>query len=1410
MIDILGIDLGTNSIGIAGRNKHNNEKLEKQIEYFAVHLFDCPLENKNNSKKTASYVSSASIKTTFRSARKLYKVRRYRKIATLKLLIRHGCCPLTIEDLEKWTKYDKDAAIKHQYPIDNKAFMSWIRLDFNNDGIPEYKTPYELRNELATIQLDFNDQTSRYKLGRAMYHIAQRRGFKSSKGTKADETTDVTDFTEDTDMAEELKKSESARCEKLAEYMNEHQLPTAGCAFHQLSENGTRVRDSQFQAIRSQYKSEITYIFRFQNGLDTKSELYTGLVSERKSDGTIFYKRKLGTQKGNVGKCLLEPGKPRCPESRPEYETFRTWSFINNIRFGDGCCRELTLQQKQRLVDDCFVKAKGELVFSDIRRWIEKETGEKYTYSRNKNESTINYKDNTSVPGCKVTYRLRELLKGKDTQWQDWRLCTEKTHTGKGNSSLHKVTYTWEDVWHICFTAENEEELASFAETAALDQKKLKQLWNAMNQGYASLSLKAINNINRFLTKGMTYDQACIMAKLPDIFNVRDSKGNITDRKWTDELEHDITAAISHIMQECKKKRTVTRIANSLIAAYKQLPQEELFAYKDYEYLLQEDDIKTVEQFAAEAIGTKTWQNMHEEQKKEYIENVAMLYQQFFNDRKRDYIATPTLESAVKTFLADNFCELDTRRLDRLYHHSLTEYYPPAPVKRTMTERGMVSVRLVQNPAISSLKNPMAMRVLHTLRHCINDLLTDGMIGEDTRIVVEVPRELNDRNTRAAIERNNETNEAENRKITEAIEKHYPGVTITEDMIAKARLFMEQTELHPLFDSKKDRFEQKAICIYTGKEIAFGDLFKDNAFDCEHTIPRSLSFDDSLKNMTVCDAHFNRRIKKNMIPCQLDCYDDIAKRIKPWKDKVEKLEYRLKELGRKAKAAPTADMKSENSINRTICRMQYEYWKGKVERFEMKELKPGFRNAQLVDTGIISKYAFHLLKSVFSRVEVQRGTTTATFRKIAQLQDAFEEKNRDNHSHHAIDAMMLTLIPPAQQRDTIMQLYFEMLECRQKDKAHANALREQLENECRKCGITPAETNAAAERIKQEALVAFHRKHQAFAPASRRVRVRGKIDAVRDILGNVIFETDSEGRYRLDKYGNRIPLARRWSKGDCVRGQLHNASNLGAVCMKREGDEKDQIYYVMRRPLAIKKSKQDNGFTDWQDLRNKLVNQKLADMMMSQFPEGTTLDEAIKQGIYMTGSNGRKTNRIRKVRCVTKDKDPMEIKKHTCPSSHEYKRYVYAQSADIFAICLYSDGKKKDSVVHHLINMAKDRKNERESIPQQITKGKGTVMELRNIIQKGNMLLIYKDKPEELYGMDNRQLSQRLYVVKSIEKDKRVSMQRHNIAKDITGKPITSFDNLPERIRCSLNSINFLQEGKDFEIKNGRIIFTNK
>ena len=164
MSKILGIDLGTNSIGITLRN-------DNSFEWYGVYTF-----RKGVGDGKSGEFSLAAERTKNRSSRRLYNARRYRKWETLKILIENGFCPLDIENLNNWKNYKK--GIGRIFPVNDKAFGDWIKLDFDNDGKPDFASPYQLRRELINIKLDLDKEADRYKIGRVLYHIAQRRGFK--------------------------------------------------------------------------------------------------------------------------------------------------------------------------------------------------------------------------------------------------------------------------------------------------------------------------------------------------------------------------------------------------------------------------------------------------------------------------------------------------------------------------------------------------------------------------------------------------------------------------------------------------------------------------------------------------------------------------------------------------------------------------------------------------------------------------------------------------------------------------------------------------------------------------------------------------------------------------------------------------------------------------------------------------------------------------------------------------------------------------------------------------------------------------------------------------------------------------------------------------------------------------------
>ena len=555
-------------------------------------------------------------------------------------------------------------------------------------------------------------------------------------------------------------------------------------------------------------------------------------------------------------------------------------------------------------------------------------------------------------------------------------------------------------------------------------------------------------------------------------------------------------------------------------------------------------------------------------------------------------------------------------------------------------------------------------------------------------------------------------------------------------------------------------------------------MFDENKFDIEHTVPRSISFDDSLSNLTICEARFNRSTKRNAIPSQLPNYDEIKPRLEMWEKKVKSLRERVSHWKEQSKKAQTKDRKDYCIRQKHLWNMELSYWEKKLNAFTITEVTDSFRNNQLNDTRIITKYAYHYLKTAFDHVSVQRGETTSAFRKIIGIQQRDEQKDRNNHSHHAIDAAVLTLVPSAKERNKMMKLFYLM-----KEYETNPSYRQELEKE--KQTYFPNDVTAVKDYIEQNIFVTHIAKDQTLTPAKRRKRIRGKIDRKHE----------------------------QWITGDCIRGELHQDSFYG--CIKIDGEQ----HFVIRRVLKYKANKKDKGFTDWKELEKVIVDKALYQRLIKPFCQEGSNEPSVKFKAAITEQGGLKDNgrKVRHIRCKAPNvKNPLQIKKQTYTSKKDYKNYYYAEVGDLYTMCRYEnkDTKEVEYKTYNLFQIAQNHKEYEEFIPLTIQSKNNNALFLTQKLTQGQMVLLYKGTPHELFDMDNDQLSKRLYVINGFESTLQITLVHHANAQSYNelgkGESIKSFDNIPQKIRQSINVLKYLLMGVDFEIINGRIEFLNK
>lgn len=1402
MEKILGLDLGTNSIGWALRN---TSLMNNQLEKYGVITFQKGIGD----SKSGEY-SYAAERTKNRSLRRRYQAHKYKLWATLDILIRHDYCPLSVEAFNKWRKYEK--GVGRVYPFNEIDFNNWTKLDFDGDGKPDYTSPYQLRYELVTTEVNLTAAENRYKIGRALYHIAQHRGFKSSKKVQDKDEEQVSD---------DYIGAEKKRVKFIEELLKKHNVKTVGSAFALEEKAGVRIRKNLHQhVLRKQLQNEVKEIFNFQKL--SFEDLFQKVIGK----SAIFWQRPLRSQKGSVGKCTLEPSKYRCPVSHPSFEEFRALSFLNTIEYRNknvsDSWQKISLELRQKIYSEKFFRISvSDFDFYEIRKFIEKQNGH--------DKWELNYKDKTNVSGCPVSGRLKDLF---GENWKEFR----ESHTPNDKRKQQKDYYDIDDIWHVLFSFEDEQDVRLFAlEKLHLNEQaeKFVSLWYKMPVAYSMLSLKAINNILPFLREGMIYTEAVLLAKVPEVLG--------TDL-WK-EHETKLKEDIKYIISQNRNEKGNLIIVNSLIAKYKAQENQYKFAERNFDNQLKDDDKAEVEKTIIEAVGASTWAKKDEKEKDAIKSFVIDHYQAFFNNPKREFIKLPHLLDTLKKVLADTF-HLSEQQLKKLYHPSQINIYPPA--KERFYQKYNGNFRLLESPKTGAFKNPMAMRTLYEMRKLINYLIVTGEIDEETRIVVEIARELNDANMRWAIETYQRRRQEENKEFANAIIellREYPSTKAnveSNDNIDKFRLWFEQIEDEIIVDGKTDYAkndwnnhkskvykevaaakeiidkyrlwkQQDCRCMYTGKIIKLTDLFSENQSDFEHTIPRSISFDNSLANLTVCDFTYNRQIKKNRIPYNLENYEEdrtingqqytaIKPRLEKWELKVEELKDNIEFWRKKSKHAATKEQKDKAIRQRHLWFFELKYWQNKLSRFTMKEVKSGFKNSQLIDTQIISKYAYHFLKTAFNRVEVQKGSITSDFRKIYSVQPKVEKKDRSKHSHHAKDAAVLTLIPTAARRDEILQKAY----------AYEEATYHQYTEP-----PYPSFKSYFIDKIEDEILINNIANDQALSLGKKRVRIRGK----------KIFYQDNNGT-----------LKEKWSKGDSIRGQLHLETFYGKIKpakldehgkpMKDEEDNwiynnKNDGYSFVARKEVTKDLKVDC-----------IVDPYVKKLFVSQM-NGRSLDKTLKEdeNIWMLNKHGEKVNKIRHVRCYADDvTEPLAVKKQSNPSGKEYKNYYWAKNGENYAYALYMGViKNKIERGFRLLNLFDTAKIKQFSngngleVEQEISYNKrGDKMQLYSILKSGQKVLFFKSDSEELKDLSVKELSNRLYKIIKFEKDGRIVFGHHLDARsdnqlkaleDIYSKSIfngfsaINYEVPWPKLKLAPSNFNFLVEDKDFIVQtSGEIL----
>ncbi len=184
--------------------------------------------------------------------------------------------------------------------------------------------PYELREKALDCPLE------PYELGRALFHLDQRRGFKSNRKARGEDEGEA--------------KKTRGQIDELRSRINESGARTLGefLARRRKKSKSVRARpESGLYPDRAMYESEFDAIRQAQEPHHSLNvEEWDAIRS------TIFFQRPL--EPVDPGWCLFERGEPRAPRALPVAQECRILQEVNNLRLHDGFEPERLLNEKER------------------------------------------------------------------------------------------------------------------------------------------------------------------------------------------------------------------------------------------------------------------------------------------------------------------------------------------------------------------------------------------------------------------------------------------------------------------------------------------------------------------------------------------------------------------------------------------------------------------------------------------------------------------------------------------------------------------------------------------------------------------------------------------------------------------------------------------------------------------------------------------------------------------------------------------------------------------------------------------------------------------------------------------------------------------------------------------------------
>jgi CRISPR-associated endonuclease Csn1 len=379
----------------------------------------------------------------------------------------------------------------------------------------------------------------------------------------------------------------------------------------------------------------------------------------------------------------------------------------------------------------------------------------------------------------------------------------------------------------------------------------------------------------------------------------------------------------------------------------------------------------------------KTWREESDEDKKNRLVSAIIDGNE---DRIRQLLATDWLvedQKIIDLDLGDGYSSLSLHAIKKLLPHlerglpMMTRNGTPSALSEAgylrPDQREVTQQKYLPDPP--EVTNPLVRAALHEVRKVLNAILRELVYKNGhtlSHIHIELAREVRGTSeSRKRMSRDMRDREAKRKNAADKIHDH--GVKPTRETIDRYLLWEEQN----------------TACIYSGQTISMAQLLGGEV-DVDHILPYPRCLDNSLMNRVVCFRSENAA-KTNHTP-----YEWLA----------------------------ASDPDKYDKILQRAARLPYN----KANRFRQKDVTlDDFFARQFVDTTYITTQVHTYVRCLGADVVCPKGQHTADLRWQWGLgtllqdiqQDSPEwqttatlapgEKNRLDHRHHAIDAIVIAL-----------------------------------------------------------------------------------------------------------------------------------------------------------------------------------------------------------------------------------------------------------------------------------------------------------------------------------------------------------------------------------------------------------------